>query len=94
MDKVEKFNTLCRNVFSTAQGKELLELMEDIFVDVKLFQDTDRKTVYLVAQRDLIMELKGHLSTDIKIFCSVISCGISSVAVSVDIFTIIIIQFC
>ena len=63
MDKVEKFNTLCRNVFSTVQGKELLELMEDIFVDIKLFQDTDRKTVYYIAQRDLVMELKNLSET-------------------------------
>lgn len=63
MDKVEKFNTLCRNVFSTAQGRELLELMENIFVDIKLFQDTDRKTVYYIAQRDLVMELKDLAET-------------------------------
>ena len=40
------------------QGKELLGQLERIYVDGKLFQDSDRDTVYCVAQRDLIMELK------------------------------------
>lgn len=53
-----KFKSLCMSVFGSGQGKELLGQLERIYVDGKLFQDSDRDTVYCVAQRDLIMELK------------------------------------
>ena len=64
----QRFQTLCRNVFSSGQGAELLDHLKRVYIDGKLFQDTDRATVYCVAQRDLIMELehssKGRASNE------------------------------
>ena len=54
----QRFKTLCRNIFSSGQGLELMEQLERVYCDGKLFQGTDRETVYCIAQRDLIMELK------------------------------------
>jgi hypothetical protein len=56
----QAFKTLCRNVLSSGQGKEMLEHLERIYCDGKLYQNNDRETVYCVAQRDLIMELKHN----------------------------------
>ena len=54
----QRFKVLCRNVFSSGQGAELLDHLKRVYTDGKLYQDTDRATVYCVAQRDLIMELE------------------------------------
>jgi len=56
----ERFKTLCRHVFSGGEGQELMKHLQRIFVNVPLYQDTDRETVYMVAQRDLVMELASH----------------------------------
>ena len=62
-----RFTTLCRNVFSSGEGKELMEQMHRLFVDVKMYQGTDRETVYVVAQRDFVMELKGHTISELPV---------------------------
>lgn len=56
----EDFKTLCRNVLSSAQGRELLDKLQAIYCDGGLYQPTDRETVYCIAQRDLILELKHN----------------------------------
>ena len=60
-----QFEKLCQTVLGSGSGKELLEQLQRIYVDGKLYQNNDRETVYCVAQRDLIMELihnsKGEL---------------------------------
>ena len=38
-----------------------------MFVDVQLYADTDRETVYAVAQRDLVMELKSHTVSELPV---------------------------
>ena len=64
----QRFKILCRNVLGSGQGLELLEQLERIYCDGKLFQNSDRDTVYCVAQRDLVLELKhsseGELSNE------------------------------
>ncbi len=55
-----KFEKLCQSVFGSGSGKELLEQLERIYVDGKLYQQSDRETVYCIAQRDLVMELKHN----------------------------------
>ncbi len=57
VQKAQRFKTLCRNVLSSGQGRELLDELRDLYMDGKLYQETDRATIYAVAQRDLIMEL-------------------------------------
>ena len=64
---VQRFNTLCRNVFTGGEGQELMEALERIFCDVKLYAETDRATVYAVAQRDLIIELKSHVIRELPV---------------------------
>ncbi len=54
----ERFRTLCRNLFSSGDGKELIESLSRIYCDGKLYQETDRATIYAIAQRDLVLELK------------------------------------
>lgn len=56
----KKFRQLCQGVLGHGQGIELLEHLERIYCDGKLYQNSDRETVYCVAQRDLIMELKHN----------------------------------
>ena len=56
----QRFQTLCRNVLGSGQGLELMEQLERVYCEGKLFQNSDRETVYCVAQRDLIMELKHN----------------------------------
>lgn len=59
--KMERdFKILCRNVFGSGQGKQALEHLERIYCDGKMFQNSDRETVYCIAQRDLILELKHN----------------------------------
>jgi len=64
--RLEKhFKNLCQGVFGHGQGKDLLDHLQRIYCDGKLYQSNDRETVYCIAQRDLIMELiynsKGEL---------------------------------
>ncbi len=54
----ERFRILCRNLFSSGDGKELIESLSRIYCDGKLYQETDRATIYAIAQRDLVLELK------------------------------------
>jgi len=54
----QEFKILVRNVLGSGQGKELMEHLERVYCEGKLYQANDRETVYCVAQRDLIMELK------------------------------------
>jgi hypothetical protein len=56
----QDFKILCRNVFGSGQGKEVLAHLERIYCDGKMYQNSDRETVYCVAQRDLILELKHN----------------------------------
>lgn len=56
----ERFKTLCKNVFASAQGRELLGQLKRVYCNGKLFQPTDRDTVYCIAQRDLILELEHN----------------------------------
>lgn len=56
-----RFDTLCRNVFSTHEGQELMKMLESMFCDIPMYQETDRLTVYAVAQRDLVLEIKSHV---------------------------------
>lgn len=65
--ETKRFNTLCRNVLSSGEGRELLKYLEKIFVDNRLYHDTDRETVYAVAQRDLIVELKSHTVSELPV---------------------------
>lgn len=53
----DRTRILCRNVLGSGDGKELLDALRRVYVDGKLYGETDRDTVYMVAQRDLIMEL-------------------------------------
>lgn len=63
----QRFNILCRNVFSTAEGRELMDHMKRLYVDVKLYQETDRATVYAVAQCDFIRELESHTVSELPV---------------------------
>lgn len=56
----EDFKTLCKNVFASAKGRELLGQLKRVYCDGKLYQTTDRETVYCLAQRDLILELEHN----------------------------------
>ena len=48
---------LMYNVFSTPQGKELLDEWQEVFVKGKLYHESDRTTVYAIAQRDFVLEI-------------------------------------
>lgn len=61
----KNFDNLCRTVFSSGAGRELLELMKGRYVDSKLYQETDRATVYCIAQRDLVLELEDRVKSTI-----------------------------
>ena len=63
--KAQRVKTLTRNVFSTAEGRELLDELKHIYCDGKLYCDTDRDTIYFVAQRDLILELDSNMKAGI-----------------------------
>lgn len=58
--KHDRYKALCRQVFNTADGKELMSHFEELFVDCRLWSEEARATDYAVAQRDLIMEIKDH----------------------------------
>ncbi len=57
----QRFKTLCRNVFSSAQGKELLSELRTVYCDGQLYDDNERTTAYLIGQRDVIMELTDNV---------------------------------
>ncbi len=57
LSRGDRYRTLCRNVFSSYEGKELIVMMKEIFVEGKLYCDNDRDTVYFLGQRDFVLEL-------------------------------------
>jgi hypothetical protein len=63
----ERFNNLCRNVFSSGEGKELMGFLKRFYVEVKLYQGNDRETVYAVAQHDLIREIESHVVGELPV---------------------------
>ena len=60
IDGADRISTLCRNVFSTTEGRELIQELRKVYAEGKLYCDNDRDTVYYIAQRDLILELESH----------------------------------
>lgn len=58
--KEAEFKNLCKQVLSGGLGADLLDHLERIYCEGKLYQNNDRETVYCIAQRDLIMELKHN----------------------------------
>ena len=64
--KANKVKELCRTVFSSAHGQELLKELKTIYCDGKLYCDNDRDTIYFVAQRDLILELEYNTKATIN----------------------------
>ncbi len=65
LSRGDRYRTLCRNVFSSYEGKELIGMMKEIFVEGKLYCDNDRDTAYFLGQRDFVLELadKAKLRT-------------------------------
>lgn len=59
--KQRRFETLCRNVFSGGEGAELLAHLQKVYVQGKLYFDTDRETVYAIGQRDLVEQLSEYI---------------------------------
>lgn len=59
--KSKRFQTLCRNVLGSGQGKELLEQLVEIYADGPLFHESERTTTYCLGQRDLIKELEYNV---------------------------------
>lgn len=57
LEKEKQFRVLCSTVFSSGSGKDLLDYLQRIYCEGKLYQNNDRETVYCIAQRDLVMEL-------------------------------------
>ena len=64
--RANKVKNLARSVFSSAQGQELLAELKHVYCDGKLYCDSDRDTVYFIAQRDLILELEHHTKATIS----------------------------
>ena len=63
--RANKVKNLTRSVFSSAQGQELLAELKNVYCDGKLYCDSERDTVYFIAQRDLILELEHHTKATI-----------------------------
>ena len=63
--RADRLRTLTRQVLGSGSGKELLEELERVYVQGKLYQETDRATIYAVAQRDFILELKAMVDNDL-----------------------------
>ena len=61
--RANKVKNLARSVFSSAQGQELLAELKHVYCNGKLYCDSDRDTVYFIAQRDLVLELYHHTQT-------------------------------
>lgn len=47
-----------RDIFGSGTGKEVLDMWLDTVADAKLFYADERTTVYAIAQRDFVLELK------------------------------------
>ena len=60
IENANKIKRLCRGVFNTSNGKELLDELKSVYCDGKLYCDNDRDTIYFIAQRDLILDLMFH----------------------------------
>lgn len=66
IDLEKRFRLLCNTVLGSGSGVDLLEHLERIYCDGKLYQADDRETVYCIAQRDLILELKHNSKGEFK----------------------------
>ncbi len=70
VDGAKRFDDLCRNIFGSGQGAELLKLLKVTYCDGALYQDTDRATAYCIGQRDLVLEIADrikHRSDGVKL---------------------------
>ena len=63
--KAERTKTLARNLFNTIEGKEFLVALDRMFIDVPLYKDTERETIYSIAQHDLIIEIKSWANANL-----------------------------
>ncbi len=61
-----RHQTLVRNVFSTADGRELLELWMDEYVHGDLYGPDDRAMIYRIGQRDLVLEIEHAVKRRIE----------------------------
>ncbi len=61
IERAHKYRTLCRTVFSTAQGRELLQHLIDVYCKGALYHENERTTAYLIGQRDTILEMASNV---------------------------------
>lgn len=66
VEKAARNQTLARNVFSTAEGRELLNMWMDFYVMCDLYGNDDRAMVYAVAQRDFVLEIDAAVKRRIE----------------------------
>lgn len=57
----ERYDDLVRRVFVSPDGQELLAMMQKTFVEGPIYDESERATVYALAQRDFVLELKSRL---------------------------------
>jgi len=62
LKRSQRYKTLCRNIFSSGDGKELMKIMKEVYCDCALFYSTDRETSYYIGQRDIVLELYSNVT--------------------------------
>ena len=60
MRKAAKFNQL----FTTPNGKEILDLLESEFEPVEIFHDNPHRTSYNAGRRDVVQYIKQMMRVD------------------------------
>lgn len=62
--RADNLRRLARQVLGQGSGKELMDELHRVYTQGKLYQETDRATIYAVAQRDFIIELQTMIDND------------------------------
>jgi len=57
LENVGRTKKLIVGVFSQGSGRDLLKEWERIYIKGRLYDDSDRFTVYNIAQRDFVLEI-------------------------------------
>jgi hypothetical protein len=64
LDAEKKLASLCKSVFGSDKGQELLEVLSEMHQEVVLFDDKTNRVYYRIGKHDLVQELKYYLSVD------------------------------
>lgn len=63
-NKEDDLDLLCREIFTTDKGKQLLGIFKELYVNVSCLADTPELTYYRLGQKELIQAIIDNVEND------------------------------